>query len=62
VHTLARLQLARALRDAGDSLQARQAYADFAQTLRSATPAHPLLSAAAREAAALPPAAPSPNR
>ena len=54
LHTLARLQLARAARDAGDPAQARQAYADFVGTWRDADPRHPLLAAAAREAAALP--------
>ena len=58
LHTLARLQLARASRDAGDPTEARKAYADFSSTLRNATPRHPLLDAAARELAALPAAAP----
>ncbi len=62
VHTIARLQLARAERDAGHTEQARQAYADFAAAMPDATPRHPLLAAAAREAAALPGAAPSPTR
>ncbi len=59
VHSLARLQLARAARAAGDVVLARQAYADFAGAMRNATPRHPLLAAASREAAALPGAAPT---
>jgi serine/threonine protein kinase/tetratricopeptide (TPR) repeat protein len=62
VHTIARLQLARAERDAGHTEQARQAYADFAAAMPDATPRHPLLAAATREAAALPGAAPSSTR
>jgi tetratricopeptide (TPR) repeat protein len=54
IRTLAHLQLARASRDAGDTMQARRAYADFAAAMRSATPRHPLLAASTREAAALP--------
>jgi hypothetical protein len=54
IRTLAHLQLARASRDAGDLMQARQAYADFAAAMRNATPRHPLLAASTREAAALP--------
>jgi tetratricopeptide (TPR) repeat protein len=62
VHSLARLQLARAARDAGDFVEARQAYADFAAAWRNASPRHPLLALSAREAAALPAAAPRPSR
>ena len=62
VHTLARLQLARAARDAGDVAQAQQTYADFASVWRSASPRQPLLAAAAREAAALPAADPAASR
>jgi serine/threonine protein kinase/tetratricopeptide (TPR) repeat protein len=58
VHALARLQLARALAAAGQPADARQAYADFAAGWRTARPAPPLLAVAAREAAALPGAAP----
>jgi len=54
VHTVAHLQLARALRAAGDADGAHEAYADFAAAWRSADPRHPLGVAAAREAAALP--------
>jgi predicted Zn-dependent protease len=60
VHTLARLQLARAARDAGNNADARKAYADFSAAMTGASPRHPLLAAAAREAAALPASAPSP--
>jgi tetratricopeptide (TPR) repeat protein len=62
VHTIARLQLARAEREAGRPEQARQAYADFAKVLSNATPRHPLLVAATREAAALAAAAPPQTR
>jgi tetratricopeptide (TPR) repeat protein len=62
VHTIARLQLARAERDAGHPDQARQAYTDFAAAMPNATPRHPLLADATREAAALPSAAGSPTR
>ena len=62
VHTIARLQLARAARDAGNTAQARQAYADFAAAVPDATPRHPLLVAATREAAALQGAAPQQTR
>jgi len=58
VHSLARLQLARASRDAGDVAQARQAYGDFADVMRNASPRHPLIAESAREAAALPAAVP----
>jgi tetratricopeptide (TPR) repeat protein len=53
VHTLARLQLARTLRAQGELAEARQAYADFTNTLRNGDPHHPLLVSARREAAAL---------
>jgi hypothetical protein len=62
VHTIARLQLARAARDAGDTAHARQAYADFAAALPDATPRYPLLVAATRETAALQSAAPPQTR
>ena len=62
VHSLARLQLARAAREAGDVAQAQEAYADFTVAFRNASPRHPLLAAAAREAAALPATAPAPAR
>jgi tetratricopeptide (TPR) repeat protein len=62
VQTIARLQLARAERDAGNAAPARQAYANFAGAMPNATPRHPLLAAATREAAALPGAAPAPTR
>jgi len=58
VHPLSRLQLARAARAAGDLPQARQAYADFTAAWSKASPTHPLLAAAAAEAAAL--ASPAP--
>jgi hypothetical protein len=54
LRTLARLQLARAARDAGDPVEARREYRDFSNTWRNADPKHPLLAAAAREAEALP--------
>ena len=61
LHTLARLQLARAAAGAGDVVQARQAYADFSSLWRHADARHPLRAAAAAEAAALdPPAASTP--
>ena len=56
VHTLSRLQLARAASAGGDRAQARQAYADFAAVWGKGDPQHPLLTAAATEAAALAPA------
>jgi len=59
LRTLARLQLARALRDSGDAAAARQAYADFNSAWHNADPKEPLLAAAAAEAAALPPSASS---
>jgi tetratricopeptide (TPR) repeat protein len=62
VHSLARLQLARAARDAGDVAGARQAYADFATAWRDANSRQPLLVLSAREAAALPAAASAPPR
>ena len=54
IQTLARLQLARGERDAGDAAQARRAYTEFASVMRNASPRHPWLAASAREAAALP--------
>jgi hypothetical protein len=53
LHTLSRLQLARSARAAGDVVQAREAYADFAKAWGGADPGHPLFAAAASEAAAL---------
>ena len=53
VHTLARLQLARTLRAQGELAEARQAYAEFTDTLRNGNPHHPLLVSARREAAVL---------
>jgi serine/threonine protein kinase/tetratricopeptide (TPR) repeat protein len=61
VHSLARLQLARAARDAGDLTQARREYADFANAWRNAKPNNPLLLLSAREAAALPTSVPAPT-
>jgi eukaryotic-like serine/threonine-protein kinase len=60
VHTLARLQVARAARDAGNIADARKAYADFSAMMIGASARHPLVAAAAREAAALPAVTPSP--
>ncbi len=54
LHTLARLELARAAAGSGDVAQARQAYADFTSRWQSANASHPLRAAAAAEAAALP--------
>jgi serine/threonine protein kinase/tetratricopeptide (TPR) repeat protein len=59
VHTLSRLQLARAANGSGDTAQARQAYADFIAAWGKADPRHPLLAAAAAEAASLASSAPS---
>jgi tetratricopeptide (TPR) repeat protein len=53
VHTLARLQLARAAAGSGDIAEARQAYTEFASIWRAADARHPLRAAAAAEAAAL---------
>jgi serine/threonine protein kinase/tetratricopeptide (TPR) repeat protein len=53
VPVIARLQLARAARDAGDTAQARAAYREFAARLHKAAPTHPLLAASTREAASL---------
>jgi serine/threonine protein kinase/tetratricopeptide (TPR) repeat protein len=61
VHTLSRLQLARAANGSGDTAQARQAYADFIAAWRKADPRHPLLAAAAAEAASLASSAPPPT-
>ena len=60
VHTLAHLQLARAARDAGNIADARKAYADFSSAMIRANARHPLVAAAAREAAALPAVTTSP--
>src|SRR5262249_50347378 len=62
VHTIAQLQMARAERDAGNTADARKAYADFANVMRAARPGHPLLAESTREAGALPAAAASPTR
>jgi serine/threonine protein kinase/tetratricopeptide (TPR) repeat protein len=59
LHTFARLQLARALRTAGQTADARQAYADFIAAWQSGDSRHPLAAAAAREAAALRPSQPT---
>ena len=53
LHTLAGVQLARALRAAGEAAGARQAYADFTAAWQNGDRRHPLFVAAAREAAAL---------
>ena len=58
LHALARLELARALKAAGDTAGARQAYADFAAAWRHADKL-PLVAVATREAAALAPAPPT---
>jgi hypothetical protein len=60
LHTFAKLQLARALRTSGQTAEARQAYADFMAAWQNGDSRHPLASAAAREAAALRPAPPTP--
>ena len=57
VHSLAHLQMARAERDAGNTAEARKAYADFATVMHAAHPGHPLVAESAREAGALPAAA-----
>jgi len=57
-HVVARLQLARTLRASGDP-GARQAYSDFTSVWRNADSRHPLVAAAAREAADLSPTAPA---
>ena len=62
VRSLAHLQLARAARDAGDLIEARRAYRDFAAVMRDAGPRHPLVAASAREIAALASAAAPPPR
>jgi anthranilate phosphoribosyltransferase len=54
LHTLAALQLARTLRAAGQTTDARQAYAAFTAAWQNGDRSHPLFVAAAREAAALP--------
>ena len=59
VHVVARLQLARALRASGDAAAARETYTAFTSAWRNADPRHPLLVAAAREAADLQSAAPA---
>jgi tetratricopeptide (TPR) repeat protein len=60
LHTIAKLQLARALRDSGQAAEARQAYADFMDAWQGGDTRHPLIAAASREAAALRP--PQPTR
>mgnify|MGYP003694369055 CR=1 FL=1 len=55
LHTLAALQLARALRAAGQTADARQAYGDFMASWQNGDRRHPFFVAAAREAAALQP-------
>jgi eukaryotic-like serine/threonine-protein kinase len=59
LHVLARLQLARTLRDAKDDAEARRAYDDFTAAWSNADKRQPLLMAADRERAALGPAPPS---
>jgi len=59
VHVVARLQLARALSASGDADAAREAYTAFTSAWRNADPRHPLVAAAAREAADLKAAAPA---
>jgi hypothetical protein len=61
LHTLARLQLARAAAGGGDLTAARQAYAEFASLWRAADARHPLRAAAAAEADALGSGAPTPR-
>jgi serine/threonine protein kinase/tetratricopeptide (TPR) repeat protein len=53
LHTLARLQLARALRSSGDTAAARQAYTEFTTAWARADKGLPLMTEAMREAAAL---------
>ena len=53
LHTLATLQLARAVRAAGDTAAARQAYTDFTTAWAHADSGVPLLAEAMREASAL---------
>jgi serine/threonine protein kinase/tetratricopeptide (TPR) repeat protein len=53
LHTLARLQLARALRASGDTAAARQAYTEFTTAWARADNGLPLMTEAMREAAAL---------
>ena len=55
LRVLARLQLARALRAAGQTAEARQAYVDFTSAWPNADRREPLLAAATTELAALPP-------
>jgi len=59
LHTLAKLQLARSLRDSGQAAEARQAYADFTASWQGGDTRHPLFTAANREAAALRPSQPT---
>jgi serine/threonine protein kinase/tetratricopeptide (TPR) repeat protein len=61
LHTLARLQLARAAAGMGDVAQARQAYTDFASLWHNADARHPFWVAVAAEAAALSSSAPNPR-
>ncbi len=58
LHSLAHLQMARSERDAGNTADARKAYAAFANVMHAARPGHPLIAESAREAGALPAAAP----
>jgi hypothetical protein len=53
VHVLARLQLARALRIAGDNTRAKAAYQDFLERWKSADPGIPILRDAQAESASL---------
>jgi hypothetical protein len=59
LHVLARLQLARTLRDAKDTAEARRAYDDFAAAWSNADAKQPLMLAAERERASLGPAPPT---
>ncbi len=53
VHVMARLQLARALRMAGDNARAKAAYQDFLERWKSADPGIPILRDAQAESASL---------
>jgi eukaryotic-like serine/threonine-protein kinase len=53
VHVMARLQLARALRMAGENAKAKAAYQDFLERWKSADPGIPILREAQAESASL---------
>jgi uncharacterized protein YfaS (alpha-2-macroglobulin family) len=53
VHAMARLQLARALRMAGENTKAKAAYQDFLERWKSADPGIPILRDALVESASL---------